>query len=480
MTRPSTPAPQIEPVGERWASIGGPITVGGFAIAVAVWVAWLITHLPWVGMDERLATGLVLATWLVGAVVLGRCSPAYTSWKVGLGAGAVSALLGLLLVGTRLEIKAPGLGALEKPSTQLLIGGFILLGAVVGVVGAILGRASLSPARRAAAVREAWRTWLSRMGVVAIVGMAPLLFVGGLVTSTNAGMAVPDWPNTYGANMFLYPLRPDLVKDFTPGMDYTDVFLEHSHRLFGALVGLTTLVLMVLVLRHEPRRWVRALAVGVFLLVVVQGILGGKRVLLGHHEIELDNRWWSMLHGILGQLVFAAAVVLSVVLTPRFAGGGSAVIDRAKLLRICATGMLHSTVLQLVFGAMYRHHRADHALYAHIAFSVVVLVTAMLAGVAATTAKAGGHGAASGIDAGPAPVLRQLGVWVMAIVGVQFLLGWVALLTGGSGIEARTVWEALVRTAHQANGALFLAVGVALYVWAKRALRSAGAGVWAT
>ena len=68
----------------------------------------------------------------------------------------------------------------------------------------------------------------------AVVAVAPLLFVGGLVTSTNSGMAVPDWPNTFGSNMFLYPLGPRAQPD---------VYLEHSHRLFGTLVGLATLKL---------------------------------------------------------------------------------------------------------------------------------------------------------------------------------------------------------------------------------------------
>lgn len=60
-------------------------------------------------------------------------------------------------------------------------------------------------------------------------------------------MAVKGWPDSYGANMFLYPISL---------MNNPHIYLEHTHRLFGSLVGLTTLVLMIWVLAKEPREWV--------------------------------------------------------------------------------------------------------------------------------------------------------------------------------------------------------------------------------
>ena len=48
-----------------------------------------------------------------------------------------------------------------------------------------------------------------------------LLCSGGLVTSHGAGMAVPDWPNSFGYNMFLFP-----VSRWVGG-----IFYEHTHRL---------------------------------------------------------------------------------------------------------------------------------------------------------------------------------------------------------------------------------------------------------
>src|SRR3954453_2556847 len=81
--------------------------------------------------------------------------------------------------------------------------------------------------------------WPHRLAVVLAAATFPLLWVGGLVTTTKAGMAVPDWPSTYGYNLFLYPWETWL---YGPG----DLFIEHGHRLFAALVGLLTIVLVVL------------------------------------------------------------------------------------------------------------------------------------------------------------------------------------------------------------------------------------------
>jgi heme A synthase len=148
-----------------------------------------------------------------------------------LGGGLISAAIGLLLIGTKLTA-APaesGITAGLRPNAAVMALGFLIFGGVLGLVaGAVLGRVLGN--------REKPRhDWLANFALVSVAAVAPLLFIGGLVTSTNSGMAVPDWPNTYGSNMLLYPLGPRA----DPG-----VYLEHSHRLFGVLVGLATLVLM--------------------------------------------------------------------------------------------------------------------------------------------------------------------------------------------------------------------------------------------
>ncbi len=112
----------------------------------------------------------------------------------------------------------------------------------------------------------------------------PLIWMGGLVTTYSAGMAVPDWPSTYGDNMFLYPLEKWLT--------VWDVFLEHGHRLLGSVVGLVTIALSLLVWRRDtrPAMW---WLVGIALIgVCLQGVLGGLRV-IGSKIFETEIAWMS-------------------------------------------------------------------------------------------------------------------------------------------------------------------------------------------
>lgn len=114
-----------------------------------------------------------------------------------------------------------------------------------------------------------------------------LLGAGGLVTSHEAGMSVPDWPNSYGYNMFAFP-----VSRWTGG-----IFYEHTHRLWATVVGLMTTILAVWIWLKDSRKWMKWLGVSAFLLVVVQGILGGLRVVL----IKADL---GVIHGVVGQSFF--------------------------------------------------------------------------------------------------------------------------------------------------------------------------------
>src|SRR5262245_5747463 len=91
--------------------------------------------------------------------------------------------------------------------------------------------------------------WPHRLAVVLACATLPLLFIGGLVTSKGAGLAVPDWPTTFGYNMFLYPWSKMVG----------NIFYEHSHRLIASGVGLLTIALAWVFWFQEPRRWVRRL-----------------------------------------------------------------------------------------------------------------------------------------------------------------------------------------------------------------------------
>ncbi len=89
-----------------------------------------------------------------------------------------------------------------------------------------------------------------------------------MVTSKDAGLTVPDWPNSYGYNMFAFP-----VSRWVGGM-----FFEHTHRLLASVVGLLTVGMAVWFARAEPRRWVRSLGYVAVGAVILQGVLGGLRV----------------------------------------------------------------------------------------------------------------------------------------------------------------------------------------------------------
>jgi hypothetical protein len=205
-----------------------PAIVVGFATALGLWCTWFITHLPWLGMPEPAAVLTVLSFWILASLysgfVVGR-----RGGLVGMLGGAIASILGLLVLGSRL--RQPDSDA-SVPNAGLIALGFVGTGMVIGLLGGALG--GLAGAARAQNRPEP--CWLSRFAIVAAASVAPLIFIGGLVTSTNSGMAVPDWPNTFGSNMFLYPLGPRARPD---------IYLEHAHRLFGTLGGLSVLTLAV-------------------------------------------------------------------------------------------------------------------------------------------------------------------------------------------------------------------------------------------
>src|SRR4051812_1779615 len=123
----------------------------------------------------------------------------------------------------------------------------------------------------------------------------PLLISGARVTTNRVGMAVPDWPTTFGINMFLYNMF-----DAPWG-----VYIEHSHRLFGSLVGVSTIVLATWLVLADPRRWMKAMGGMALLAVIVQGLIGGTRVLK-------NSTYYAAIHGCTGQLVFALLVAICV------------------------------------------------------------------------------------------------------------------------------------------------------------------------
>src|SRR5204862_4309804 len=101
--------------------------------------------------------------------------------------------------------------------------------------------------------RSTYHPRLHLLAVLTACATFPLIFMGGLVTSHGAGMSVPDWPNSYGYNMFLFPPR------FWVG----GILYEHTHRLMGTIVGMFSIALAMAAWKWETRRWARRLAYAV-------------------------------------------------------------------------------------------------------------------------------------------------------------------------------------------------------------------------
>jgi cytochrome c oxidase assembly protein subunit 15 len=188
--------------------------------------------------------------------------------------------------------------------------------------------------------------------LLTVAATFPLIFMGGLVTSHGAGMSVPDWPNSYGYNMFTFP----------PSQWVGGIFYEHTHRLMGTVVGMLSIALTIWAWRTEPRRWVRWLATGVLGAVIFQGVLGGLRVVM----VELDL---AIVHACFAQAFFCLAVFTAIVTSrwwieaPQRAMDQPAldadVIQRLFKFSAIAVAVIY---LQLIVGAVMRHYEAGLAM----------------------------------------------------------------------------------------------------------------------
>ena len=306
------------------------------------------------------------------------------------------------------------------------------------------------------------RSLVFAYAVLTAVAAFILLLSGGLVTSKGVGMTVPDWPNSYGYNMFLFPFSR-----WVGG-----IFYEHVHRLIASGVGLMTIILAVSLWMTEPRKWVRVLGYIAVVTVIVQGVLGGLRVTMILDEL-------GIFHGMLAQAYISLLVVIAIATSKAVATGGARWRWHAPGLMRWAVVLTILVYAQLALGATMRHEHAGLAIhdfplaygqiwpmvnaeqlaainvqriasgevpttigYIHIQMlhRLMAIVLAVLFIVYAWKAR----GAAMGV--------RIASRWWGALVIVQIALG------------AWTIWSnkaADITTAHVAVGALILFLGVA-------------------
>jgi heme a synthase len=283
---------------------------------------------------------------------------------------------------------------------------------------------------------------LHRFAVFVAAATFGLIVAGGLVTSTDSGLSVPDWPTTYGQNMFTFPLSR-----MVGGIRF-----EHTHRLIAATVGMLTIVLAIWLARREPRRGVRLLGGLALGAVVAQGVLGGLTV------IFLLPTAISVAHACLAQTFFCLVVTIAVVTSPRWrerapvslrAAFGASPVSRM------AGWMATLVYLQLLIGAVMRHLKAGLAIRdfplaqgalvppletfpvaIHFLHRVNAVAIAVVAGVLVARAV---RSRRTGLEKGA--------FGLAGLVAAQFALGAATVLSGK---------DVLLTTAHVATGALVL------------------------
>ena len=305
------------------------------------------------------------------------------------------------------------------------------------------------------------RTLVFAYAVLTVVVAFVLLLSGGLVTSKGVGMTVPDWPNSYGYNMFLFPLSR-----WVGG-----IFYEHVHRLIASGVGLMTIILAITLWMAEPRKWVRVLSYIAVATVIVQGVLGGLRVTMILDEI-------GIFHGMLAQAYISLLVVIAVATSKAFATGGARWRWHAPGLLRWAVVLTVLVYMQLALGATIRHEHAGLSIHDFpLAYNQVWPVVNAEQLAAINTQR---------IASGEVPTtiaqihLQMLHRLMAVVLSVLFLVyawkarraamgvriasrWWVALLVVQITLGAWTVWTnkaADVTTAHVAVGALILFLGV--------------------
>lgn len=274
--------------------------------------------------------------------------------------------------------------------------------------------------------------WPHRLALLLVCATFPLLFIGGLVTSKGAGLAVPDWPTTFGHNMFFYPWSKMVG----------NIFYEHSHRLVASFVGLVTIAFTVTVWLRESRAWLRWLAAAALALVIVQGVLGGLRVVLLEQTL-------AIVHAATAQAFFALTVVLAVLTSKKWLGlPMNSLNDGGRLRRLClaTTALIY---IQVIIGAVLRHtgERVD----AHLVFAALVALHTMLILIRISRNHARVY------------ELQRPALVLFALLLLQLLLGTVSYLAKfTAALRLPIDATVILTTTHLACGALMLGTAVAL------------------
>src|SRR5438105_1459448 len=313
-----------------------------------------------------------------------------------------------------------------------------------------------------------YNNWLNGFAWLTCVATLLLICSGGMVTSKNVGLAVPDWPTTFGYNMFLFP-----VSKWVGG-----ILFEHTHRLMGSLVGFLTIILAVWLWLSEDRRWVRNLGVIALVGVILQGILGGLRVAMMKDEI-------GIFHACVAQAFLGLLVVITLATTKFWRSLANQGIDLQKIasIKMLVLATTIAIYVQLGLGATMRHQHRDLAILDFPTANGAWIPNTTTAALAQVNAWRDARGLSDvtafqiwlqmahrflalliaiavvafcvrvGKDAQGVTALKRLSVFWVALVACQITLGaW----------RLRSNKAADVATAHVAGGAIMLSFGVSI------------------
>ncbi|MBT3479040.1 MAG: hypothetical protein HOA15_08290 [Candidatus Marinimicrobia bacterium] len=187
-------------------------------------------------------------------------------------------------------------------------------------------------------------TWLRRLSKLTVFSTLFLIFAGALVKSHEVGLSVPDWPTTYGKQMFTFP-----ISQMVGG-----IFYEHGHRMIATLVGFFTMIQAIWLGFSDESRWLKKLGFFALGMVILQGLFGGITVLFFLPPPV------SIIHGILAQTFFIMTIILayglSVERTERETVNWP--IDFKKGTIILG-GLVYA---QLILGALMRHTASGMAI----------------------------------------------------------------------------------------------------------------------
>ncbi len=428
---------------------GAAVLAVTFATTVGMWTLLYVAAMPpghpvvWGG-----AALAIIVCLFAGGFVLGRFAGLGAAGGMQLG-GAVAVVNMLIL----LSLLGGG-GEASRRHAAVWIIGFAAAAIVLGALGAAFGRREALPG-------EVRRNWTAMLAWVTAITTLLMLIAGGIVTGLEAGLAVDGWLVAEGHLLVLFPITL-MQRDVS-------TFVEHAHRLWGLLVGLTTIVLAARLWLVEPRPWLRWLSVGVVLAVIVQGVLGGTRVT--ERSVAL-----AIAHGVFAQVILATLVVMALACSTAWRSASEPVAHpSAGTDRTLGAVLLAAIVFQITLGTLFRHLQPEPGvprgaliglLHGHSFIgSSIVAVLVVFCGMRAW-----------GIYT-EQPAVTRSGKRLIHTLGLQVALGigsFIVVPKGPRDPEAGiSAVEVALTTAHQAVGAVLLAVAAVLVAWERRSMKRA-------